>query len=103
MIDIGSERLLTIDEAKKVAKASFTTLWRWITQGHPTADGGRVRLRAMKLGRRWVTSYESLEEFAAALTPRLDDEPAAVLRMRPPTKRRRQSERAAAELTKAGI
>jgi hypothetical protein len=103
MIDLSTERSLTLDEATKPAKVSFTTLWRWVVRGIPTRDGGRVRLRAMKLGRRWVTSYEALEEFAAALTPRLDDEPAAVLHTRPPTKRRRASEKAGAELERLGI
>jgi hypothetical protein len=55
----------------------------------------------VRLGGRWVTSAEALARFAAALTPRLDDDPAPAPRSA--QQRRQASERAERELEKAGI
>ncbi len=102
MIDITTERLLTIEEAAKLSKASFPSVWRWILKGLPGPNGECVRLRAQRLGRKWVTSAEALQEFSLALTPRIDGELARPF-PRPSTKRNRGSEKAAAELERVGF
>src|SRR5262245_19598781 len=74
---------------------------RWITARVPGPDGQRVRLEGVRVGGRWLTSEEALARWAERLTPRLDKDPAP-----PPhssAKRRRASERAAAELERRGV
>jgi hypothetical protein len=74
---------------------------RWILKGAKAPDGSRVRLEAVRLGGRWFTSREAIQRFAAALTPRVDDEPAPVPRSE--GAQRRASERTARELGRIGI
>lgn len=54
----------TIAHEKKIAIA---TVFRWITRGLPAAVGGRVRLEAVRRGRKWLTSRAALRRFFAAL------------------------------------
>ena len=75
------------------------TLIRWITKGISTPDGGRVRLRAWRLGSRWMTDIESVEEFARAVL--VTSDPASPPRSA--TVRQRSSDRAAAELRAMGM
>src|SRR5215470_12217352 len=82
-----SENLITLYEAanrlppgRGRRPVSFSCVLRWITQGIPGPDGQRVRLEAVRLGRRWLTSEEALARWAERLTPRLDAEPAITLR-----------------------
>jgi hypothetical protein len=42
---------------------------RWVLDGVPGPDGRRVRLEALRLGGRWVTSAEALQRFGERLTP----------------------------------
>jgi hypothetical protein len=44
----------------------FTTIWRWATKGI-CRNGERVKLDAVRIGGRWVTSHQALERFTAAL------------------------------------
>jgi hypothetical protein len=60
-----------------------------------------VRLEAVRLGGRWVTSREALQRFAERLTPRSDSKPA--LAPRSMAKRQQANERAAKELDQIGI
>jgi hypothetical protein len=60
-----------------------------------------VRLEAVRLGNRWMTSREALQRFTERLTPRIDDNP--VPAPRPAARRRRASERAEAELERLGV
>src|SRR5688572_6295524 len=46
-----------------------SAIWRWVTKGLPGPVGQRVRLEAVRVGRRWVTSHEALARFFAGLTP----------------------------------
>jgi hypothetical protein len=80
---------------------TLSCLLRWVLDGAPGPDGRRVRLGAVRLGGRWLTSVEALARFAAALTPRLDDDPAPAPRT--PKQRRRASDRAGKELDRVGI
>jgi hypothetical protein len=77
-----------------------STIFRCIHDGVKRWDGSVVRLEAVRLGGRWLTSLEALQRFAEAQTPALAD-PAPTPRT--PTARQRASERAAAELAKVGI
>jgi hypothetical protein len=74
-------------------------VYRWILDGVRTPHG-KVRLEAIRLGGRWLTSVEALERFAARQTPELEDRP---LLPRTPVARRRASERAERKLQQIGI
>jgi hypothetical protein len=108
-IDLSSESTLSLSQAARLlppgrgsAPVSLGCVLRWVLSGTRAPDGTRVRLEALRLGGRWITSREALQRFAERLTPRLDDRPALSL-PRSPSKRQRASERAAAELEKLGI
>lgn len=74
------------------------TLTRWILKGARAVDGRRVKLEAVRLGCRWLTSEGALRRFADALgVPAADDAPAGT-----PTARQRASDRAAADLRAMG-
>jgi hypothetical protein len=77
----------------------IATLIRWITNGTRTRDGRTVRLKAVRMGSRWLTSQSWLDEYAASLTPAY-----SVEGPRPSTVGRgRSAERDARELDKIGI
>lgn len=102
------EKLLNLYEAarrlphgRRNRPVSFSCLLRWITDGVPGPDGNRVRLEGVRLGGRWLTSEEAIARFAARLTPQFDAPAAPVPRTA--SQRRRESERAAAELERRGI
>jgi hypothetical protein len=82
-------------------RTHISTLVRWITKGVRSGAGQFVRLDALRLGSRWVTSAAALQRFAEALTPDLSHEPVPVPRS--PGRRERETARAAARLSAAGI
>lgn len=43
-------------------------VWRWVTDGLKGPDGGRVRLEALRMGRRWVTSKQAVARFFRRLS-----------------------------------
>jgi hypothetical protein len=53
-----------------------STVFRWVTAGAKTAAGQVVRLEAVRVGRRWLTSRGAISRFVAALTPNTDTPPA---------------------------
>ena len=77
----------------------FSTLWRWALRGCLAIDGRRVRLEAVRLGGRWLTSKEALQRFSDALTYVQADEPST----RTPTGRKRDVSSARKKLGKMGI
>ena len=83
------------------SRPHLSTLLRWILTGATAPDGRRVKLAAVRLGGKWLTSRVALAEFAAALTPSTDDQ--ATPSPRTPVQRRRASERAARGLESVGI
>jgi hypothetical protein len=94
------------DEGKPIgprrrARVNFSTLLRWITKGVTAPDGGCVRLDAVRLGNKWITSKEALQRFAEALTPAIGG--AAQPTARTPARRKSAAERAGAKLERAGI
>jgi hypothetical protein len=109
VIDLATESLLSLGQATRLlpagrgdAPTTLACVLRWILKGARAPSGERVRLDAVRLGGRWLTSREALQRFAEALTPALDESgPAATVRT--PTKRERAAERAARELERVGI
>ena len=101
MIDLANEELLRIEVVAHICRTHFSTAFRWIMKGIPSpSTGERVRLEAVRIGGKWVTTHAALQRFAEATTSKFDKEASA---LRPWNARRRASERAAAELTGHGI
>lgn len=73
------------------------TLTRWILKGAKALDGRRVKLEALRIGSRWLTSELALQRFADALSAPTDATPT-----RSPTARQSASTRADAELRAMG-
>src|SRR5262249_42879144 len=108
MIDLTAEQPIPlavaatlVPPARRGKKTHFSTLLRWILTGARTPSGNMVKLEAIRLGGRWMTSRSALQRFADRLTPPADTPPAQAPRT--PTQRRRASARAAAELERVGI
>jgi hypothetical protein len=107
MIDLSTESTLSLAQAahqlppgRGGRPVHFSCVLRWITTGAPGPDGTRVRLEAVRVGGRWITSREALQRFCERLTPRLQH-PEPVVGT--PTRRRRDQARIEAELAKVGI
>jgi hypothetical protein len=108
MLDLTNETPLPLAVAARLVpparggkRTHLSTILRWILEGTRGPSGETVRLEAVRLGSRWMTSREALQRFADRLTPRLDGDPAPAPRTS--GRRQRASERAAAELTALGI
>jgi hypothetical protein len=78
------------------------TVLRWMLKGARLQSGGRVRLEAVRLGGRWVTSAAALERFIEAQTPSLEQGEKNIT-PRSAGQRRRAAERAAKKLEMRGI
>jgi len=107
-IEFRNETLLTLAQAAKILPrsrqnkpVSLGCVLRWVLNGVRTPSGEVVRLEAIRLGPRWVTSQEAIQRFADRQTPTFRDGPAT--KIRTPGQRHRASEAAAQELDKAGI
>ena len=79
MIAIRHETLLTLAQAaallppnRRGRPVCLSCLYRWIQHGIRTSSAATVRLEALRLGGRWLTSAEALERFARRLTPAAD-------------------------------
>jgi hypothetical protein len=110
--DLLHETLIALAEAARLIPAfrgggrtSPPTVYRWVTKGARAPDGRTVRLEAVRLGGRYLTSREALSRFAEALTPTPSTAATEPSRSAPrtPVRRRREAERAARELERAGI
>jgi hypothetical protein len=107
MIDFTSESPIPLAAATKLVpparsgkQTHLSTLQRWILRGAKAPSGALVRLEAVRLGGRWMTSREALQRFAEALTPKIGD---AALAPVTPANRQRAAERAGRELDRIGI
>jgi hypothetical protein len=101
MIDLTTETPIPLAAATRLippgrnGKATaLSTVLRWILRGAKAPDGQTVRLEAIRLGGRWMTSKAALQRFAERLTPQLEPTPV----VRSPAARGRASERAGREL-----
>ena len=79
-----------------------STIFRWVTSGSRAADGRLVKLEAVRVGGRWLTSRGAVARFVQALTAAAAPETTSGQPTRTPTVRRKSSERAAAELKRRG-
>jgi hypothetical protein len=82
------------------AKPALGTVLRWILSGAKSPDGELVRLEAIRVGGKWLTSREALARWTARLTPQ-SDKPMSPART--PRQRRRAAEAAERELERMGI
>jgi hypothetical protein len=101
MINLSVETPMSFQQAAVHAHCSFQSVWRWALKGCPDGKGGHLRLRAMRVGCKWITSREALQEFSEALTPTFDDGNQAPERT--PSKREKANRQAAAECAAAGL
>lgn len=79
-----------------------STTFRWITRGAAAPDGRRVKLEAVRVGGRWLTSRGAVARFVAALTPASDPDTSTPPASRTPAARKRASEKAVAALKAMG-
>ena len=107
MFDITTEATLSLAGAcallprgRNGSRPHLSTLVRWITSGVRVSDGARIRLEAVRLGSKWITSREALARFSQRLTPDVDE---ATKAPRSRVARERASARAAKELERIGI
>jgi hypothetical protein len=107
VIDLTTETALSLADAARALPAgrrgrpvTLSCLLRWILRGARSPSGEVVRLGAIRLGGRWLTSKQALQRFAEALTPQLND---TDMRPRTPTARQRAIDRAGRELEKLGV
>ena len=111
MFDLTTELPIHLNEVAKLVPPSrggkrthLSTILRWILQGVKGPCGEVVRLEALRLGGKWVTSKEALQRFCERLTPIVNHPDAKTVEApRAPAARRRASERAARELDNLGI
>jgi len=108
MHSVLQETQLTLKEAAALIKPGrsgrkchISTLVRWITDGLRGPGANVVRLEAVRLGGRWITSEEALARFSERLTP--DNDSARSPAPRSPGRRRKASERAERHLRNEGI
>ncbi len=94
-IDIASEIAagdgVALVEVARLQKTNISTIFRWVIRGLPRGSGERVKLEAIKRGRKWITTRPALTRFFAALPK---SAPAPVTPARTPTQRERDSARA---------
>jgi hypothetical protein len=102
------ETLLSLNQAarrlppgRRNRPVSLSCVLRWVLDGVPGPNGDRVKLEALRLGGRWVTSLEALGRFAEQLTPRFGDIPLPIGRT--PKQRERAAARAERKLSALGI
>jgi hypothetical protein len=77
------------------------TVYRWISDGVRLPDGSRVRLEAVRLGGRWLTSGPAIARFIARQTPSLEANSEATPRTA--RQRERAAERAGRDLERMGM
>jgi hypothetical protein len=109
MVNLRVEQPIPLEAACRIVpparggkKTHLSTLLRWITKGAKGPGGETVRLEAVRLGGRWMTSREALQRFAEALTPAASGATTSLL-PRTPRQRRAAAERAGRELERLGI
>ena len=104
--DLSRESLLSLAQAARLfpparlgRSVCASTVWRWCRKG-VRVEGGLVRLEAVRLSGRWLTSREAISRFVARQTPVGSAE---TLAPRTSGQRRRAAERAGDALEKMGL
>lgn len=77
-----------------------STTFRWATKGAKAQGGELVKLEAIRVGGRWLTSRSAITRFVAALTEH--SSPAGAPPSRTPSQRRRACEAANQRLKQMG-
>jgi hypothetical protein len=108
MIDLTTETTLSLNQAARLLPpgrrnrpVSFACVFRWVTQGAKGPTGELVKLEAIRVGGRWLTSRQALQRFGERLTPGEVTEQRPVPRS--PAARERAIKRAEKELDRIGI
>jgi hypothetical protein len=77
-IDIRNETTISLNQVARMLPPGrrgrpvhLSCVLRWIIDGVRTPKGP-VRLEALRIGSRWITSIEAVQRFAGAQTPDLD-------------------------------
>ncbi len=106
--DILSETTVSLGAAarslppsRRGRPVSISCLFRWIRDGVKLPSGVVVRLEAVRLGGRWITSIEALKRFADRQTPDFEDGRSPTPRSAAATKRAADS--ASQQLERLGI
>jgi hypothetical protein len=109
VIDLASDSTLSLTQTARLLPpgrgdrpVTLSCVLRWVLRGARSPSGELVRLEAVRLGGRWVTSREALQRFTEQLTPNLDAGRATPT-PRTPGHRQRASERAGRQLERLGI
>lgn len=85
MIDIASEKLMTLEQAAEKLLVSKAIVVKWINYG---SKG--VKLEAIKFGKHWRTSEEALQRFGDRQTPCQETQPTFVTHTRSSLKEQRR-------------
>jgi hypothetical protein len=101
MIDIAAEKPVPLEDIATHCSTHFSTVYRWVLKGLPLPSGERVRLEALRVGGRWVSTWPALQRFAEATTPAVGDVSAKAPRS--VSRRQQASEKAAKQLEAMGI
>jgi hypothetical protein len=82
MIDIHEEPLLSLSAAAALVpparsgkRTHLSTILRWILDGSKGPNGERVKLEAVRIGGRWMTTRSALQRFVERLTPAIGAAP----------------------------
>jgi len=79
------------------------TVWRWVMKGQKSSRGAVVKLEAVRVGGRWLTTRSAVARFVTTLTELEELEPAPPhARIRSPAQRRRAVEAATHRLQMMG-
>jgi hypothetical protein len=90
--EIAAGKGVSLIELARLHGVNPSTAFRWAIKGLPSADGARIKLSAIKRGKRWLTTAAAVAQFFSALpvsTPTLVASP-----IRTPAKRQSDCERA---------
>jgi hypothetical protein len=109
VIDLTTETTLSLSQAARLLPpgrgdrpVTLSCVLRWVLRGARSPSGELVRLEAVRLGGRWITSRQALQRFTETLTPDLSGGQTAPT-PRSSGRRQRASERAARQLEQLGI
>jgi hypothetical protein len=89
-----------IPSGRRGRPCNLSTIFRWIIDGVRLPSGEVVRLEAVRLGGRWLTSAEAIQRFADRHTPEPGEKP---LPTRTPNTRGKAATKAGKELERAGL
>jgi hypothetical protein len=107
MIDLAKETPIATSELARRQPSyrgnkpmTHSAVLRWVLHGVKGADGRTVKLEALRVGGRWVTTLEAFQRFAEAQTPSLNDDAPST---RTETARTRAAAKASEVLSNVGI